>query len=121
MIQSHERNINPFNAAEGFMECLCLVKANYQYFFFQLRLTTSRNCSSPEDVFRLLISSTPLLRIRLLVSWDLANLGKSSCGIWPFLVVIFRNMIIIGKTSSEIRPMLASHLLNLLRWKECGG
>jgi hypothetical protein len=62
-----------------------------------------RNGSSPEDGFRLLVSSNPLLRFRfvvslvlaIVVSLVLASLGKSSSGIaildkssswiWPFL------------------------------------
>jgi hypothetical protein len=61
---------------------------------YQFRHTTSPNCSSPEDGLRLQVSSNPLLRLRLVVSRDLANLGKSSPGIWPFSV------------SSGIRPIL---------------
>ena len=44
---------------------------------YQFRLTTSRNYSSPEDGFRLLVSSNPHLRFLLVVNWDLV-LGKSS-------------------------------------------
>ncbi len=64
---------------------------------YQFLLMTSRNRSSLEDGFRLLVSSNPLLRFWLVVSRDLANLGKSSSwnlpcsvchppGFWPFSV-----------------------------------
>jgi hypothetical protein len=53
-------------------------KNSYQ---FQL---TSWNRSSAEDGFWLLVSSDPLLRFQLVISRDLANLGMSSSGIWPF-------------------------------------
>jgi hypothetical protein len=39
----------------------------------QFRLTTSHNHSFPDDGFRLLVSSNPLLRFRLGVSQDFAN------------------------------------------------
>ncbi len=48
---------------------------------YQFRLTTSRNPSSSDNGFRLLVSSNPLLRFPLVVSRDLANLGKTSSGI----------------------------------------
>jgi hypothetical protein len=47
---------------------------------------TSQNRLSPEDDFKLLVSLNPLLRFQLFVSWDLASVGKSSSGIWPFSV-----------------------------------
>jgi hypothetical protein len=39
---------------------------------------------SLEDGFRLPVSSNSLLRLGLFISRDLAILGKSSFGIWPF-------------------------------------
>jgi hypothetical protein len=41
---------------------------------------------SSEDGFRLVVSSNPLLRFKLVVIWDLVNLGKLYSGIRPFLV-----------------------------------
>ncbi len=51
---------------------------------YQFLLVASRNRSSPGEGFRLLVSSNPLLRFRLVVSRDLAILNKSSSAIWPF-------------------------------------
>ncbi len=86
------------------------------------RLTTSRNRSSPEDGFRLLVSSNPLLRFQLVVKQGcvVANLGQSSSGIWPFSVsyllgfglpqeVIFRDLASLSKSSSGIWPFSVSH------------
>ncbi len=64
--------------------------------FYQFLLTTKRIYSSLEDGIRLLVTSKHLLRFWLVVSWDLANLGKSSTGIC---------MAILGKSSSGIRPI----------------
>ncbi len=85
----------PFRAASGFLGWLCPIKMTYRRFSVpqsqfknccQFQLTTSRNCLPPEDGFRLLVSSNPLLRFRLVISRDLAILGKSSFRIWPFPV-----------------------------------
>jgi hypothetical protein len=95
MIQSHERNIKSFTRLKdfwrGFVQSKCLscdLKSPESQFknFFKFRLTTSRNRLSPEDGCRLLVSSNPLLRLWLVISSDLANLGKSSSRIWPVSV-----------------------------------
>ncbi len=53
---------------------------------YQFRLTTSWNRLSPEDGFRLLVSSNSFLRFLLVVRQALAYLGKSASRIWPFSV-----------------------------------
>ncbi len=68
MIQSHERNIKPLRAAGncGMKFWLYPIKVTYRRFSVNLkipinsRLTTSRNHLSPEENFRLLVSSNPL-------------------------------------------------------------
>jgi hypothetical protein len=72
-------------------------------------LTTSRNGSSQEGGFMLLVSSNPLLRFWLGVSWDLANLGKLSSG------------AILDKFPSGIWQLAVSPIPELLGWEGCGG
>jgi hypothetical protein len=57
----------------------------------------------------------------VVVSRDLANLGKSSSGIWPFSVSDLPGFDHSGKSSSGIRPILASQPPKLLGWEECSG
>ncbi len=64
----------------------CPRKVNLKIPSINAGLLQNGTRSSPEDGFRVLVSSNPLLRFRLVLSWDLANLGKSSSGIWPFLI-----------------------------------
>ncbi len=58
---------------------------------YQFQLTTSRNRSYREDGFMLLVSSSPLLRFRLvvLVSW---NLGLKGTQDWEFFWLRFWNL-----------------------------
>jgi hypothetical protein len=50
-------------------------------------MTSEAGIAHPQkNGFRLLVSSNPLSRFRLVVSRDSANLGKSYFGIWPFSV-----------------------------------
>ncbi len=93
--ENYKRNIKLLSAALGFLGWLWSIKVTYRRFSVpesqfknshQFQFTTSWNCSSLDDGFRLLFSLKPLLRFQLVVSWDLANLGRSSSGIWPFSV-----------------------------------
>ncbi len=114
-VLSGERNIKLFSAAQGFLGWLCLLKVTWWRFsvpesqlknFCQFRFTTSRNRLSPEDGFRLLVSSNPLLRFRLLVSRDLGNAGKSFSGIWPFSV---SHLLVVGQFLNWFSGDLKSH------------
>ena len=69
MLQSHKRSIKPFSA--DFWDDFVQLKSFSRIFqstesqfknSYQFRLRTSRNCSSPEDDFRQLVSSDHLFR-----------------------------------------------------------
>ncbi len=79
---------------------------NFKLAFFgprKVNLKIPVSSWSEEDSFRLLDSSNPLLRFLLVMSRDLANLGKS----------IHQDLAILGKSSSGICSFSVSHLLGL--------
>jgi hypothetical protein len=105
---------------------ICPIKVTYLRFsvpenitksFYNFRLPTSQNRLSPEDGLSVLVLLNTLLACRKPGFGQVSHLQgfclslrKLSSGILPFLV-----------RSSGIRPISASHLSELLGWKECGG
>jgi hypothetical protein len=78
--------------------------------FYHSGLRQAGIAHSQKMAFRLLVSSNPLLRFRLVASLDLANLGKSSSGIWPFSVSHILGFGHFGNSFSGIWLFLVTHL-----------
>jgi hypothetical protein len=118
MIQSHERNIKPFKSGWRNSGVAISNQSDLQRRFsvnLKIPINSSRNHLSPEENFRLLVSSNPLLIFcKLTCRWHQITvidvLGPGS-GHWPVPACREPGF---GQ-SSRIWPFLESHLLELGR------
>ncbi len=109
MIKSRERNKQLFSAAEADFWDSFVQQSDLPPFFSHRKANLKIPINSDSWQARIarpwkMALGCFLSRFRIVVSWDLTNLYKSSSGIWPFSVSHCPGLTILSKSSSGIRP-----------------